>query len=43
MKSAVNAAQAATDDAKAMKLHHKEVAMEKTKQYAASLFQKMSK
>ena len=40
MKSAVNAAQAATDDAKAMKLHHKEVAMEKTKQYAASLFQK---
>lgn len=40
MKSAINAAQAATDDAKAMKLRHKEVAMEKTKQYAASLFQK---
>ena len=40
MKSAVNAAQAATDDAKTMKLRHKEVAMEKTKQYAASLFQK---
>ncbi len=43
MKSAINAAQAATDDAKTMKLRHKEVAMEKTKQYAASLFQKMSK
>ncbi len=40
MKSAINAAQAATDDAKTMKLRHKEVAMEKTKQYAASLFQK---
>ena len=43
MKSAVNAAQAATDDAKTMKLRHKEVAMEKRNQYAASLFQKMSK
>ena len=40
MKSAVNAAQAATDDAKIMKLHHKEVAMEKTKQHAASFSQK---
>ena len=39
MKSAVNAAQAATDDVKAMKLRHKEVAMEKTKQYSVSLFQ----
>ena len=43
MKSAVNTTQAATDDAKIMKLHHKEVAMEKTKQYAASLSKKMSK
>ena len=43
MKSAVNAAQAATDDAKTMKLRHKEVAMDETKQYAASLFQKMTK
>ena len=39
-ESAINAAQAATDDAKIMKLCHKEVAMEKTNQYAALLFQK---
>ena len=40
MKSAVNAAQPQKDDAKIMKLCHKEVEMEKTKQYAASLSKK---
>ena len=40
MKPAVNAAQAATDDAKFIKLHNKKVDMEKTKQYTASLSKK---